>query len=307
MRVPSAGRVVLVLSASVVAISSAGPLVVRAGVAPELAAFWRTALSAGFLGLFWVGRGWMRRVGLLEEGVVSGGFGSAWAHDRSALAWAVASGILLGLHFWAWFASLGQASIATSTLLVTLSPVWAALVSRWVPGETPLSLRQWGGALVSLAAGGVLVLSSPGAAAGAVVTTPRGVLLALGGGVLAAGYFLASRRARRALDLVPYAMVVNATAASALSGVCVLRGATAWWPGVALGWLVLLALLPQLVGHNGIAWALRYEGTARVSQVVLLEPVGAALLGALWLGMWPGPLEIVCGAFIVMGLMRVMR
>lgn len=306
---PGTPRVVLVLVAAVLAISAAGPLVVRAGVGPELAALWRTGLSALLLAVVYAVGGLFRgRTGRAASGSpVSGGLGGAWISDRPALGWAAASGVLLALHFWAWFGSLGLCSIATSTLLVTLSPVWASLAAPWVWGEEPLRAGQWGGVLLSLAAAAVLVLAGSVGRSAGVATTPFGLLLAVAGGWLAAAYFLASRRARRSLDLLPYALVVNGVAALVLGVVCVLQGVGSPWPGSAFGWLVLLAVLPQLVGHNGIAWALRYRGTAWVSQVVLLEPVGATLLGAVWLGMWPGPLEIVCGVLIVMGLMRVMR
>ena len=45
-----------------------------------------------------------------------------------------------------------------------------------------------------------------------------------------------------------------------------------------MGWCVLLALLPQLIGHSTLNWALARLPAATVSVIALGEPVGAIVL-----------------------------
>ena len=69
-------------------------------------------------------------------------------------------------------------------------------------------------------------------------------------------------------------------------------GGHAWWV------LLAMALGPQLVGHVGFTWAVRYVPATIVGAVILLEPVGATGLGALVLDEWPSVSES-CGALVI--------
>jgi drug/metabolite transporter (DMT)-like permease len=61
----------------------------------------------------------------------------------------------------------------------------------------------------------------------------------------------------------------------------------------------LLALVPQLVGHSAINWALAYVPATLVAVAILGEPVGATALAALILDELPSAFEIA-GALLVM-------
>jgi drug/metabolite transporter (DMT)-like permease len=52
----------------------------------------------------------------------------------------------------------------------------------------------------------------------------------------------------------------------------------------AYGWLLALGLIPQIIGHSTLNWALRYLSAAFVSIVTLAEPIGAGILAYLLLG-----------------------
>ena len=58
------------------------------------------------------------------------------------------------------------------------------------------------------------------------------------------------------------------------------------------GWFLLLALIPQLLGHSSFNWALRHLPAAYVAVATLGEPVGAAFLAFLLLGETPSVLKI---------------
>ena len=85
--------------------------------------------------------------------------------------------------------------------------------------------------------------------------------------------------------------------------------AIAWglplWPETTTTWglLALLALGPQLLGHNGFNYALRYLPAAVTSAAMLLEPVGATLLAWLILGEQPSRLAARGLVVVVSGVL----
>ena len=67
-------------------------------------------------------------------------------------------------------------------------------------------------------------------------------------------------------------------------------------------WMVLLGLVPQLVGHSALNFALGYFPAAYVSLVVLGEPVGSGLLAIVFLGEWPVGVQLVGAVLVLAGI-----
>jgi drug/metabolite transporter (DMT)-like permease len=268
---------------AVVAVSAAAVLVRLAeGVHPVALAFWRTAAVAGLLAPF-AGRR-LLRLSLRDVGL-------------TALA-----GALLAAHFWAWFASLALTSVLRSTVLVTLAPIWAGLL-EWLVLRDPPGRRFWVGIAVALP--GVAVMS---AGEGLGEGRLAGDALALLGGLFTAGYYLAGRSVRQRADIATYGAGVCGSAALCLALVAVCLGAgslgsplvdlpAAAWPVIAA-----MAFGPQLLGHIGFNWAVRWLPASLVSGIILLEPVGATILAALVLAELPSAVALVGGAFVVAGV-----
>lgn len=273
------------LTAAVVAISWAGPLV-RFATAPALAvATWRLVLCVLMIAAVLAvrGRGAVPRLRARE-----------WAL-------AAAAGLLLAAHFWSWITSLELTSVASSVVLVSTQPLFVAALSVAFLGERPAA-RQWGGILIGTA--GAAVVGWGDWALGP--TALLGDALALAGAVFASGYLVIGRRLRARLDLWHYTGVVYGIAALALAAAAALH------PGVALtgypagDWWVFLALAagPMLVGHTGMNYALRYVPAYLATLVVLAEPIGATLIA--WLvpaiGEVPAPRTLLGGGLILGGI-----
>lgn len=275
MTPPPAGRVALVLAVAIAAVSTAGTLV---RLAPDVhaltLAFWRVLLVGVLLlpGVRPVGR-------------------------REALLTA-AGGLLLALHFWTWFLSLRETSVMRSTLLVCLTPIWAALLEWAWLGARP-SVRFAGGIALALVGVGLLVSGGAGGGGGL-----RGDALAIAGGMLGAGYFTIGRVVRRTVPITAYGPMSGLATAGWLAILAAAQGApllgfstSSWWAiaGLALG--------PQLLGHVGFNYAVGRLPAAVVAAVVLLEPVGATGVAALVLGEWPAPGDLVGAAVTLVGVL----
>jgi drug/metabolite transporter (DMT)-like permease len=221
------------------------------------------------------------------------------------LALGLASGALLAVHFASWIASLALTTVLHSVVLVTTTPLWVALLAPLVLGER-LSRGVTLGLLLAVAGGAVMAMGGGAMPEGAAAPDAwRGGSLALLGAWAMAGYLLVGRRVRARMALVPYVFVVYGAAAVILALAVALTGRrVAGLDAATWGWIALLAMVPQLIGHTTFNWALRHLPATPVAVVLFGEPVGAALLAFLVLGEAPttvrlaGSVVILAGVFI---------
>jgi drug/metabolite transporter (DMT)-like permease len=211
---------------------------------------------------------------------------------------AVGGGLVLALHFAAWITSLAMTSVAASVVLVTTSPLFVGLITYLFFHE-PISPRLWGGMGLALVGSVIIGLEDAG------IGTHRlmGDVLALLGALAAATYFIIGRRLRARLSLLAYIFPVYSVAAIVLMLVSLASGVslTGYTPST-WGWLLLLALIPQIVGHSSLNWALRHLPVTYVSLSVLAEPIGSTLLAWWILAEPPTWIAILGGALILVGL-----
>lgn len=270
------------LAIGIVAVSFAA-IFIRDARAPALAiAFYRNAMAAAVLLPVAVVR---RRQELR-------------ALSRGRLAVAGVAGALLALHFGLWIPSVKLTTIAASVVLVTASPLFVAAGARALFGER-VSARAMAGILVGLA--GAAVISG-----GDVRVSSRAVggdLLALGGAVAVAGYFLAGRRLRPDVSLLTYVGVVYATCALLLWPVCLLSGSRlTGYDGRTWAMLVLLAVIPQGIGHTVFNYLLRDVSATVVAVAVMGEPIGSTLLALAFFGEVPPWTAVLGGVLVLAGI-----
>jgi drug/metabolite transporter (DMT)-like permease len=217
---------------------------------------------------------------------------------RSELSRAAASGLLLALHFATWISSLEYTSVAASVVLVATNPLFVGLLSPLFLDESVPRL-MFVGILIAVVGSGIIGLDDLGGGRDPLV----GDLLALVGAVCAAGYMMIGRTLRRQLALWTYIFVVYGVAAVTLLIVALAsRQPMGGFAPQTYGWLLYLALGPQLVGHTAFNWALRYLSAAYVTVTLLSEPIGSSLLAWVFLEEPPTGLEALGGALILTGV-----
>ncbi len=205
------------------------------------------------------------------------------------------SGFVLAIHFHTWISSLAMTSVAASVVLVSVSPLFVVLLS-WAILKEPLRLATVAGIVVAMAGSAIIGLEDFGQGAHQL----RGDLLAVVGALAVAIYLLIGRRLRPSLPLVAYVLPVYGSAAALLMILALLSHTplTGFSPGNWL-WLVLVALLPQLLGHTSFNWALRHVSPTLVSLATLAEPIGSTLLAWLILGE-PATLTTLAGGTLIL-------
>ena len=206
----------------------------------------------------------------------------------------------LAFHFWAWFASLQLTTVIRSTVLVCLTPIWAGLWS-WTVFKEPPSIRFWVG--IGIALVGVISMTQGSTDAGSAASI-EGDLLALAGGFLSGTYLTIGRGVRAKSGWGPYGAILCASCASWLVLLALISGASLAVVGSNAVWvLAAMALGPQLIGHIGFAWLVRYVPATIIGAAILLEPVGATALGTVILDEWPSTEEVVGGIIILLGVL----
>ncbi len=288
----AAGRIPLplVLAAGVAAVSSASILIKFArleGVPPLVIAAWRLTLASLVLApLAW--RSSRQEIRALTRG---------------ELLLAFISGLFLAVHFVFWISSFDYTSIMSSVVFVATNPLFVAVASMILLKEA-ISGATWQGILVA-GIGGVVI----GAAdLGAGQSSLSGDLLALAAAAAASAYVLIGRRLRARLSLLVYIAIVYGVAAAILLVLALLTRAPLFGYSTS-GYiiLVLIAVVPQLIGHTAFNYALKYLSAALVAVILLAEPVGATLLAIPLFGEIPSAYKLIGGALVLAGIFVATR
>ncbi|BFH77469.1 hypothetical protein TthTF21_01860 [Thermus thermophilus] len=282
---PPGWKIAAVLLVGILAISFGSILVrlaLRASGDQSLA--FSLVMSAGRLALaaLLLAPGWTRPLG-----------------GRAGLPFALAAGGFLALHFAFWITSLSYTSVAASTALVTTNPVWVTLLGWWLFGERPSFLTLLGVGVALLGGGSHRPGGQRGRRGGqppprGLPRPPRGagglLLLPPRAGGPEAGAFHLGLRPRG----------LHRGGPPPASPALPLRwGVRGGYPLEVYAYLLLMALLPQLVGHTSFNWATRHIPPVLVTLAILFEPVGASLLAYLLFGELPGS-QVLLGALILL-------
>ena len=244
---------------------------------PLAVGFYRMAIALPFVA--WLARGTARP-----------------ATGRARL-WAVLAGGCFVLDLWMWHSALHLTSAANATLLVTLAPIWVAVVSvLWMGAR--LRKRFWLGVLLALS--GALVL---GLAKGARWGTGLGELLGALASLAYGAFTLALGRARRELS-APEALFWVVLCCTLLFGALgwaqgeAFSGypARSWWALIGLGTLV------QVVAWWFITWGLGHVPTNLGAMGLMTQPVATIILGWVLLAESVRPLQGLGALLVLAGI-----
>lgn len=209
------------------------------------------------------------------------------------------AGIFLAFHFILWFESLNYTSVASSTVLVTLQPLFAFAGTYFFFKER-LSMKTIVSALIAIG-GSILIAYGDFQISGAAL---YGDILALIACALITAYLLFGQDVRKRLSLMTYTFVVYSVSTITLFFYIILQGESFGpYPAEEWMWFLLLALIPNLFGHTLFNWALKWVSTNVISIAILFEPVGAAILAFFILGEVLSASQIIGGTIVLMGIL----
>ena len=211
--------------------------------------------------------------------------------------------ILAGLFFAAdlgvWHFSIIWTSVANSTLLANLAPIFVTLAG-WLLWQQRFTRTFLVGMVVAIA--GMFVLVGPSFALGG--TRLLGDALGALTAVFYAGYMLAIKNARDAQASTARLMAWSTTISAIALLPVALVAPQPFLPAAASGWLVLLglAIVSQILGQGLIAYSVAHLPASLSSVSLLIQPVVAALAAWLLFAEPVGPSQLIGGAIVLAGI-----
>lgn len=189
-------------------------------------------------------------------------------------------GFFLSLHFSFWISSLKFTSVASSVVLVTTNPIFVGLFSYlFLKERQPPALIL--GIILSFSGSIVLAVGDSGLK-GLSIQNPSyllGDVLALLGAIMVSAYLMVGSKLREEMDVLSYTSVVYTVSAFFLFVASVSWGIPfTGYKASSYLYMALLAVVPQLIGHTAINWALKHLKTSMVAITILGEPIGASIL-----------------------------
>ncbi|MED1951025.1 DMT family transporter [Brevibacillus centrosporus] len=215
----------------------------------------------------------------------------------------ILSGAFLASHFLLWFESLNYTSVASSTVLVTLQPLFAFIGGYFFFGERVRLLALSGGLLAIV---GSFVIGWGDFRVGGMALW--GDFLALLGAVTVTGYWLVGQYVRQHMSSFAYTLVVySATSVILVAYDLVLGYPLVGYPTADWGWFFCLALFPTLLGHSIFNWIIKWLNTTTISMGILGEPIGTVILAYFILGEVVTPPQWIGGLIIIAGIYLFIR
>ncbi len=208
-------------------------------------------------------------------------------------------GVCNGAIFWA----ETRLDSAYTALLITVNPVWAALLTPLYPGEERLKLSGWVGVILGFV--GTTVLLAPWRA-----VTPElaAALVVVTSALIWAATALGVRRIRERYDPLALTVAQMASGAVVLLAVAAVRGQALVGPITlrAAGALAYLVVFGSLVAFTAYFFLLRHMDATRVASSTYINPVVAMVLGVVLLEevitwyMGVGIAVVLAGVWLVM-------
>lgn len=272
----------IMLAIGVIAVSTSAILVKVANAPSGVIAFYRLLFSVLF----------MLPVFLLKY------VGELRLITKRDWIFSIISGIFLAFHFILWFESLNYTSVASSTVLVTLQPLFA-FIGAYIFFKEKVSAKAIVSGLLAIF-GSIIISWGDFQISGNALF---GDILALIACALVTAYLLFGQTVRKRLSLVTYTFVVY-TISTVTLFVYVLIKREPLFPYEQSDWIyfILLALVPTLLGHTLFNWSLKWVSTSTISMAILFEPVGATILAFYLLNesvIWT---QLLGGGIVIIGI-----
>ena len=255
----------LILFGGVFALSTSAIWVRLAGAPSGVTAFYRLGITAAvLLPFFLLSKSCRAEVKALRR--------SQWLEIAAA-------GAFLALHYLLWFESLNNTSIASSTVIVSLQPLFSILLERVLLKSRfrPAALVGCGIALLGSAIIGFGDFQISG------LSLLGDILAFVAAGVIS-GYYFLGQTIRKEVSALTYSVLAYFASAAVLLAYTLVRGEPlAGYSGQTCLAFVGIALIATVGGQFVFNLLLKLLPASAVAMSILGEPVGTCILAYIFL------------------------
>ncbi len=212
------------------------------------------------------------------------------------------AGVFLGLHFASFFWGVRNTSIANATLLANTGPLFTIAISYF---KNKTVSRDLVGPLI-ITIFGVLIIQWSNL--GLFKSSLLGNLASLFSGFCIANTYLIAKNIRKENNNLAYGRSLFFYAAATIGFICIISNVSILaFKASDFFWFLFLGLVPSILGHNSLNYALKYLSPTAIASVPLGEPIIASLI-AYVLFLEKIPFNSVIGApFIFIGIFLIIK
>ena len=186
----------------------------------------------------------------------------------------ILSGLFLSCHYVLWFESLNYTSVASSTVIVTLQPLFS-LVGSYFLFKERFSKGAIVGCFVAIIGCFIIGWQDFQISGQALYGD---ILAFIAAGIITA-YFFIGQSVRKDLSLIPYSIIGYGSSSIFLAVYALFMkesffdySASTWWS------LVGLAVIATIFGQTIFNWLLKWLSTTVISMSILGETIGTCIL-----------------------------
>lgn len=184
------------------------------------------------------------------------------------------SGLFLSMHYVLWFESLRFTSVASSTVIVTLQPLFSIVGGFFIFKER-VSRKALFGSFIAILGCMIIGWGDFQVSSEALF----GDVLAFIAAAIITAYFFTGQHLRKKLSAVPYSLIGYVSSSIFLAIYAYSQGAS--FTDYPLGtWKVFLgiAFVATILGQFIFNWLLKWLSTTVISMSIMGETIGAAIL-----------------------------
>ena len=221
---------------------------------------------------------------------------------RESLASVVLAGVFLGLHFACFFLGVRNTSIANATLLGNTGPVFTVMLT--IIFYKVISKRVFFPLLIALL--GVFLVQRSDFYSNS--TTSFGNIVSLLSGFCIASVYIIAKNVRKTNNNISYGRSLFFYAAVTIGVISIVTGESLFFFELKdLKWFFFLGIVPSILGHNSLNYALKYLSPTAIASVPLGEPIIASLFGWLFLGETITKHSLEGAPFILIGIYFIIK
>jgi drug/metabolite transporter (DMT)-like permease len=213
------------------------------------------------------------------------------------------AGIFLGIHFALFFGAIKLTTIANATFLGTLAPVITFIIEKYILKRDYTYTLIWG---LRLAVFGAVIIVSESFNFSSSLTI--GNLLAVACSVCLGLAIIISESVRQKIGTINYSRTLFSSAAGTLFVIAIIMKIDILgYSYFEYGGLLLLGIIPTILGHGSMYYAIRYVSPTIVASIPMGEPVLASLLAWFLFQEIIGLGTIIGGSITLIGLVLLVQ
>ena len=210
----------------------------------------------------------------------------------------ILSGIFLGLHFWSWIDSLQFTTVANSTILVNLHPIFILILGSIFLNQKIDSLSII--STVIALSGSLLIIYN---SLFNLSLNMRGDMMAVIGAITISVYFTIGSQLRQSVSNKTYTYIAYLSAFVTLFIISLFFNINIFsYPSSDILVFLGLALIPTLLGHSIFNYSLQFLSSHFISMAVLAEPILASTWAYLLYNESVTLVQFIGGFLILFGL-----